>query len=99
MEKIAIYWQVAKDEFVARKFLINAMRRAVSDEDSFLYFYNYLGYSFPADYPEAYVDLARKFDVNLISLNATAAFAFKIQSKEGQAYREAKNRHFESFFF
>ena len=85
--KIVIYWQVAKNQLNSKIFLKNAMKRAVSDENSFKYFMKYLGYFYPGDYPAEYCDEAKKNKIIIRSLSAEMSLRYKMI--EERAYNEA----------
>ena len=75
--KISIYWEIARDETNARIYMRTAMKLAATDENNFSHYCKYLGYHFPSDYPENYVEQSTKTHA-VASLSENWASRYKI---------------------
>ncbi len=85
--KIAVYWNIAKDETNAHTYMKTAMKLAATDENNFYHYCKYLAYHFPTDYPSHYVENSIQAH-QIISLSKNWASRYKLPVPE-KNYRKA----------
>lgn len=83
ISKITIYWQVAKDELNARRYLIHSMHMASADPNNYYHYSDFLSYHYPDDYPSEYVALASNSGLRVSSLSSGACKRYAVNVGSG----------------
>lgn len=86
--KVAVYWQVAKNQKNANYYLIHSMNMASFDKNNFRHYRQFLSYNFPHDYPKVYVEECKKVKINVASLTKEIAGSYKGDFDKEKNYDE-----------